>query len=138
MALNWKTGGGWEVDAGEGGEKKMACSWLGRDRLAVVGLRSDGKKPNLLQTRYPQATSVVSMCEDGLTELSALSGFIQTVRYDKFGQIQRISVPIGAKNDRLTLGTKVWKSTYDATCSRGPFLYSLEVNIFYTSVHYIY
>jgi hypothetical protein len=32
------------------------------------GLRSDGKKPGRLYTRYPQARSVLGMCEDGLTE----------------------------------------------------------------------
>eukprot|EP00802_Teleaulax_amphioxeia_P010562 Tamp_10590.p3 GENE.Tamp_10590~~Tamp_10590.p3 ORF type:complete len:232 (-),score=31.35 Tamp_10590:826-1521(-) len=58
------------------------------------------------------------MCEDGLTELGQLSGYNQTVTYDKLGNVRRIVEKIGAK-DRVSLGTKVWQTSYSSACAVG-------------------
>jgi hypothetical protein len=46
----------------------MSGLWLGGDRLAYTSLRSDGKKPNMLHTRYPRARSCLGYSAEGLTQ----------------------------------------------------------------------
>ena len=50
--------------------------------------------------------------------LSQLSGYNQTVTYDKLGNVRRIVEKIGAK-DRVSLGTKVWQTSYSSACAVG-------------------
>ena len=61
------------------------------------------------------------------TVLSNLSGYNQTVKYDKLGNVLRIVEKIGAK-DRVSLGTKLWQTSYSDACAAGLQLGDLQVS----------